>query len=370
MAKRMNGEGSIRKRSDGRWEYRIMDGYTENGRPKVRSFYGRTKAEVRKKLEDFQASKNAGINLDKKYTFAEWSAIWFESHKNKITPTTQESYKYTLRLLNNYFGVRMLDEIKPLDVEVFLQGLRDEGRSDSALAQCRGMLFQILHKAEANDLVRKNAAFYAEKMRSQNPVKEKEAFTADEVRLLMEKLPKDKMGLSIRLMLGTGMRSQEIMALEPKHIHEDGSVIEIRQATNMVKGTTVVGRPKSRDSYRDIPVPPNLRWCAIELRNTDKKYIWEVGKKDCPCNSSYFRKKYKEALLQVEGVRVLNPHNCRHSYISHMQNLGVDMDTIKSIAGHSTVNMTQHYLHVQDKIRKEAVEKFSEAFVKPMEMGK
>lgn len=368
MGKRMNGEGSIRKRSDNRWECRVMDGYTDDGRPKVRSFYGKTKNEVRKKFEEFRSSKNAGIDVNKKYTFAEWSAIWFESHKSKITPTTQEGYKYTLRLLDSYFGDRMLDEIKPLDVETFLQGLRDEGRSDSTLAQCRGMLFQILHKAEANDLVRKNAAFYAEKMRSQNPVKPKEAFTAEEVRLLMEKLPMDRMGMSIRLMLGTGMRTQEILALEPRHIHEDGSIIEIRQATNMVKGTTVVGRPKSRDSYRDIPIPPNLRWCAIQLRNTDKKYIWEVGKKDSPCNSSYFRDRYKQMLQQVDGVRVLNPHNCRHTYISQMQNLGVDMDTIKSIAGHSTVTMTQHYLHVQEKIRMEAVEKFSEAFVKPMQM--
>ena len=61
----------------------------------------------------------------------------------------------------------------------------------------------------------------------------------------MEKLPEDRMGLSIRLLLGTGMRSQEILALEPRHIAEDGSVIQIRQAINMVKGTVTVGQPKS-----------------------------------------------------------------------------------------------------------------------------
>lgn len=27
MAKRLNGEGSLRRRADGRWEYRLMDGY-------------------------------------------------------------------------------------------------------------------------------------------------------------------------------------------------------------------------------------------------------------------------------------------------------------------------------------------------------
>jgi len=73
----------------------------------------------------------------------------------------------------------------------------------------------------------------------------------------MAQLPENRIGWSIRLLLGTGMRTQELLALEPKHIAEDGSVIQIRQAINMVKGTPVVGTPKSRDSYRDVPIPPS-----------------------------------------------------------------------------------------------------------------
>lgn len=59
------------------------------------------------------------------------------------------------------------------------------GRSDSSLAQCRGMLYQIFNKAAANDLIIKNPVAYADKMRKRPPQK-KEAFTADEVRFLME----------------------------------------------------------------------------------------------------------------------------------------------------------------------------------------
>ena len=45
-----------------------------------------------------------------------------------------------------------------------------------------------------------------------------------------------------------------------------------------------------------------------------------------------------------------------------MQALGVDLPTIQSIVGHADLDMTQHYLHVQDSIRQEAVNKFSKAF--------
>ena len=130
----------------------------------------------------------------------------------------------------------------------------------------------------------------------------------------------------------------------------------------MLKGTAVVGTPKSRDSYRDVPVPESVRACAVKLRTTDCKYVWEMRKKDSPCNPSTFRDHFKQALAEIPGVRVLTPHSCRHTYVSQMQALGVDLATIQSIVGHADIDMTQHYLHVQDSIRQEAIEKFSRVF--------
>lgn len=363
MGKRGNGEGCWKRRSDGRKELSFMIGYHPDGRRKIKSFYGRTNREAMEKAEKWRQDQNSGLNLDHDYTLAEWGDIWFEGHRVNITPTTQESYKYTLALLKRYLGHRKIGELKAMDVEEFLKTLRREGKSDSYISGARAMLFQILHKAEANDLIRKNPVRFADKMRSREPVKRKDAFESHEVKLLMSGLPRERTGNSIRIMLGTGIRTQELLALEPKHIAEDGSSIQIFQAINMVKGTAVVGQPKSRDSYRVVPVPSGLYECAKALRDTDKKYIWEVGKKDCPCNPSYFRDKFKEAIGSVEGVRILTPHSCRHTYVSQMQALGVDIQTIQSIVGHADPAMTEHYLHVQEQIRKQAVEKFSDAFL-------
>ena len=249
--------------------------------------------------------------MDVVYTFEEWADMRFESHKDNIMPTTQENYKYTLRTLKSFFGRRKIRDIKPFDIEMMLKKLRHDGRSLHYLAQCGGMMYQIMHKAEANDLIRKNPVRFAEKMRNREPIKRKDAFTTEQVAILMEKLPEDRMGLSIRLMLGTGMRTQEILALEPRHIEPDGSVIRIEQAINMYKGTGVVGTPKSRDSYRSIPVPESLRYCAIALRNTDKRFIWEVRKKDSPCNPTHFRDQFKKTLQAIPEVPLLTPHSCR-----------------------------------------------------------
>ena len=368
--KRAKGEGTLRHRADGRWESAITVGYKPNGQPDRKYFYGKTQKEVKEKVKQWQASHpkcDASKGLKKEYTFTEWSNLWYENHKDEITPTTQEHYKYTLRILQDYFGKKPISEFLAHDIETFLKVTRKDGRSDSYLSTCRGLLHQIFRKAAANRLIDHNPVALADKMKSREPLKKKEAFTADEVKLLMEKLPMDRIGMSIRLMLGTGMRGQEILALEPKHIEEDGSIIYIEQAINMVKGTAVVGQPKSRDSYRNIPVPPSLRECAKSLRDTDKMYIWEAGKADQPCNPSHFRDEFKKAIGKVEGVRVLTPHSCRHTYVSQMQALGVDLQTIQSIVGHADVDMTQHYLRVQEPKRLEAVDLFSKAFGIPQE---
>ena len=363
MTKRNNHEGSIRRRSDGRWEARIMDGYREDSKPKIRYYYGKTKKEVCEKLDFFLTERDSGMLLEKNYIFRDWAQIWYENHRDNITPTTQESYRYTLRLLNEHFGNRRLCEIKAYDVEQFLKKLRKEGKSDSYISQCRAMLYQVCHKAVANDLMHKNPVAYADRLRSSGQRKRKDAFSTEEVKLLMSKLPQDKMGISIRLLLGTGMRTQELLALEPQFIDEDGSILHIRQAINMVKGTVTVGLPKSRDSFRDIPVPPNLRYCAVRLRNTKDTYIWESPKnKGQPVNPSWFRDNFKAVISKIEGVRVLTPHSCRHTYVSQLQALGVPLETIQSIVGHADVDMTQHYLHVQETVRQDAVNRFAEAF--------
>ena len=104
MAKRRraNGEGTLRQRQDGRWECTVMVGFRESGQRKYRSFYGQTQKEVRAKLRKYQEELAEGLDTDKLWGFSEWADFWFEQHKCNITPTTQESYKYTLRILKEH----------------------------------------------------------------------------------------------------------------------------------------------------------------------------------------------------------------------------------------------------------------------------
>ena len=81
----MAGEGSIYKiksgRHKGKWAAQISVGKDpESGRPKRKYFYGKTKTEVKEKLQQYKDMMNLGINQEeaKRLTFGEWLAEWLD----------------------------------------------------------------------------------------------------------------------------------------------------------------------------------------------------------------------------------------------------------------------------------------------------
>ena len=363
MSKRMNGEGLIRRRPDGRYELRIMDGYQKNGKQKVVSFYWKTKQEVRDKKKAYDAGAKQGVAMKAKYTFAEFADVWFERHREQLEDATIEHYTYILRTIKEHIGRRPLAEITTPEIEDFLNKLRDKKYSDSYVRSCRGMLTQIYNRALAYQLVAYNPASLAAKMKSQTPQKKKESFTAAECSKLIAELPQDRMGWTIRLMIATGLRPQEMMGLEPRHITEDGACVLVEQAMKRIKGTAEIGGTKNASSYRIVPVPEIIRPAAIALRNTDKTFIWEAGKKGKPCNPSYFGDQFRTSLSTIEGMPLLTPHCCRVTYVSIMQSLGVKLETISHLVGHTTTRITEsRYLRVQNEACQDALDRFDQRF--------
>lgn len=96
MAKRRaNGEDSIRKRKDGRWEERYTAGYDpKTGKRIIKNVLGKTQAEVKAKLKAAaeQAQQVDVIRADD-YTVASWLRTWYELYsKPNVRPNTANYY--------------------------------------------------------------------------------------------------------------------------------------------------------------------------------------------------------------------------------------------------------------------------------------
>jgi integrase len=219
------------------------------------------------------------------------------------------------------------------------------------------MLIQIFDAAESNELVTRNPARLAKSIRFEEAASsKKDSFTEPEVSQLMKYLPCNLLGHSIRLMLGSGIRAQELLALTPDDIDDDGTVIHISKAVKMVDGKPVLGVTKSKRSNRDIPIPQTYRGSALYLKeNGGKAFIWCSGHGSMLYGVGTFRKWYYHELERVPEVRRLSPHCCRHTYISRLQAKGVPMVEIARLVGHTNITTTDGYLHMNSETLAQAV---------------
>ena len=87
MAKRRaNGEGNIRKRSDGRWEGRYTAGYDPTtGKRIIKNVLGKTQAEVKAKLAKvLEEIKDLDIIRAEEYTVTTWLRTWYDLYAKQI----------------------------------------------------------------------------------------------------------------------------------------------------------------------------------------------------------------------------------------------------------------------------------------------
>ncbi len=94
--KRANGEGSIRKQKDGRWEGRYTAGRDpQTGKPIYKNVLGKTQGEVKEKLKRaMEENKKVDVTKAGQYTVAQWCWLWHENYcKPAVKDTTAEYYR-------------------------------------------------------------------------------------------------------------------------------------------------------------------------------------------------------------------------------------------------------------------------------------
>lgn len=357
MGRRSNGDGYFRKLPNGKWMGQIMVGFKENGKKDVKTFTAATKGEAQEMVRKYLSQKAAGLLLNDNMPFSTWADRWYLDYRSQVQPSTHSGYQYTLNTLKAHFGEQALSKIKTIHINGFMDVLVASGYSDSKISKCRAMLIQILDAAEANELVTRNAARRAKLVRDLSGRENiKDAFTEEEVAILLKQLPDDLLGHSIRVLLGSGLRVQELLALTPEDIAEDGSWIKVNKAIQMVDGLPQLGPPKSKLGKRDVPIPKRYRDSALYLRSHGgKALIWCSGRKNLLYSVGTFRRRYNKAIGQIDGVRNLTPHCCRHTYVTMLERRGVPLVEIARLVGHSRVSTTDGYLHLAGSTLSEAV---------------
>src|SRR5215218_9719794 len=212
MGRRGNGEGTITRRKDGRWEARYYVQTVNGAKRKV--LYGKTRAEARDKLAKALSDRIDGIVYDdENMTLGEYLDVWLEG--SVYGSVRQSTYDRDTNLVNNHIkpvlGRLKLKKLNSTHVQTFYRNRLDEGLSASTVHKMHDILRRGLTQATQWHLVPRNVVEAAKPPRP--TPKETKALSADEARRLLEAACEDRLEALYFLAIHTGMRQGELLAL-------------------------------------------------------------------------------------------------------------------------------------------------------------
>ena len=140
----------------------------------------------------------------------------------------------------------------------------------------------------------------------------------------------------------TNLRLGEVLALlRPNLDFEEGIV---RVVGNAHEGVITEGDSDEKKHVRDHPLAPSLVDALRPLPpRIDTKLLFPTPAGRVFRESNFHRDVWTPA--QIASGMDARPHECRHSWITHMRAAGIDPADLAQVSGHDIDTATRHYTH-------------------------
>lgn len=391
--KKANGEGSIIKRSDGRY----MGRYTVNGKRK--SVYGATHSEVRKKLNEILNDISKGCYIEpSKETFGCWLQEWLITYAlPTVKQSTYVSYEGYIRIhLLPELGETMLTALNREQIQRFFNkksaGSADKkGLSPKSLKNIYNMLNSTLEQAVTNEKIIRNPLRGIKLPKIVK--KEIRILETDEQTKLQTaaRNSPEPQAFGIIFTLSTGVRLGELLGLKQSDLNYQRHSVIVRRTVGRlqrvdengslikrgagIKTTEIVVRsPKSANSQREIPLFDELWNELLSYCEKMKAMMDDFGipyNQDSYvfCNYSgnpYDPRVYEDLFkrtLKAANLERINFHALRHTFATRALEAGMDIKVLSSILGHAQASTTLNlYAHALADHRKLSMDKMSEYY--------
>ena len=374
VARRANGEGSIFRRKDGTWsaELSYRDEY---GTLKRRTVYGKTQAEVRAKFRDARERIDSGAPVeDASMTVAAWLEDWITKSlaASDRKQATKDLYATLARThLVPTVGTIPLGRLRPSDVEALVVTKRDAGLSASTVRTIYTVLRSALDIASRDGLIRSNPAAAVKRP----GVERKDAphLTAEQAQALLDAIRGDRLESLFRVMLATGLRRGEALALHWPDVDLDAGLLRVRWTLSRTSQGLQLDEPKTDKSRRTVPLPRSAietlrahrtrqleeqRTAAGAWQEHGLVFTTEIG---TPLEPRNVLRRF-EVLAQRAGLSGVHLHTLPHSAASFLLAAGTHTKVVQEHLGHSSYAITADiYSHVGPAQQREAADRLDQA---------
>lgn len=280
--------------------------------------------------------------------FAAWSENQHREH-----PSTLERYMRSVKVLIRFFGQHTLDSIFSGDVERFKiirsrehrKNARD-GRTVTPAAVNRDLavlriLFNLamrLRKAKMNPLSGvKLLPEHNLQMRILS-WEEESAYLAAASQPLRD---------VAALILQTGMRPGEVF-----HVKKEDVSLQL--------GFILIPSGKTDFARRTIPLTARAREVlGRRLLEMNSEWLFPAAT-DSSRTVASVADAHEAAIRRSKIERPLRLYDLRHTALTRMAMAGVDLPTLRELAGHANIQMTMRYVHPTPEHKRAAIQKLAE----------
>jgi integrase len=312
---------------------------------------------------------------DHHISFGEFAQLWLESSlpASDRRPSTQWLYENLTRghILGSDLARVSLRDLRPSTVERFVMQLRAKGLSSSSVRQIYTIGRAIGDAAVRDGLVGQNSFVAVRRPRIET--REAAFLTPDQVRLLLEAAEESRYHPFLALLVHTGLRRGEALALTWRDIDLEARTLRVRATLTRVRGELALSEPKTARSRRTVPLSEPAvallrrvrERTAFERRQamdlwveTGFVFVTDIGEPIDPRNAL----RALEVARRKAGLKEANLHTLRHSAASVMLTNGVPIPVVSKILGHSGISITVDvYGHVSPEVSHEALNVLAEA---------
>lgn len=354
MKRRANNEGSIYRRSDGRWCAAIS---VDHGRRKF--FYGKTRQEVASRLTAALRNRQLGVPpSDGRQTVGQYLTDWLEhSVRSSLRPRTYEIYDVNVRRLMPYLGRFRLNGLAPPAIEKCYNALLERGLSRRSVEQAHAVFHRALKQAVKWGLLGRNPTEAVNVPRPER--REMRTLNEEQVQLLFEVTASHRLHSLWILLVTTGLRLGEALGLRWDDIDLTTGRLTVKRALQRqrVAGLVFV-EPKTAKSRRTVHLAEGTIAALRELRRRQLEErlaggpAWQdYGLAFCredgrPVEPSSVAQRFRTT-LETAGLPQLRVHDLRHTAATLLLRRGVHPKIVQEFLGHSTIALTlDTYSHV------------------------
>ena len=392
--RKVNGEGTITKRSDGRWTGAAYV-YTTSGAIRRKWVYGRSFEEVRGKLDQLKArSANGDAAPDGSTPLGDFLDEWLKEVAIEKRATTWQGYESAVRLhIKPALGRKRLEKLTGAEVRAFMSGLREKclccanGRDRHkpreeqccSAGRCCGSHPSVRQLQYVHAVLR-NALGHAERM---------ELVPRNVAKLVKVKTPKYKIGKGLpvaqaRALLAAaedtrfsaayvlaatlGLRRGELLGLRWQDIDFEAATLTVEQTVQRVGDRLIIERAKTEASEATIPLPKVTRKALLahrERQDADRaeaRECWQdhglvfATQIGTPIEPRALDRDF--SLLRVRaGLPTVRLHDLRHTVVSLLLSLGTPPHVVQAIARHADIDVTMTiYAHTNLDAMRQALD--------------